>query len=186
VNSTIHEILGFGFFFGLMTWQGVVLLSQTLDKNKKYKAASAFAAAVGKPLLVAGGPLGITWLRHFSKVKAHGYGDVCFDIDPRAFYGCPCGVVADVRHIPFGDKTFGAVFVSHLLEHLPNITDARQALAELNRVAEAVFVAYPYRQYVVAWLIPGHYLWVWQKDGKIYLKQRKSRQKKFKKLVVSG
>ncbi|MFW0859505.1 MAG: methyltransferase domain-containing protein [Dehalococcoidia bacterium] len=169
--------IGFGFLLGLMIWQGTALLHQTLDKNKKYEAASAFAAEVGKPLLVIGGPMGITWLRRFSEMMAHGYGDVCMDIDLRALRGCPSGVIADVRHIPFSDKTFGAVFVSHVLEHLPDTRDAKKALTELNRVADAVFIAYPNKYYVVSWLIPDHHLWVWQKDGKTHLKQRRNRQK---------
>jgi hypothetical protein len=176
--SIIYQIVGFGFFLGLMIWQGAALLHQTLDKNKKYEAASAVAAEAGKPLLVIGGPMGITWLRRFSKMMAHGYGDVCMDIDPRALRGCPSSVLADIRHIPFTDKTFGAVFVSHVLEHLPNTGDARKAVSELNRVADAVFIAYPHKHYIVSWLIPDHHLWVWQKDGRTYLKQRKNRQKK--------
>ena len=172
VTGILYGLWKFGLFLALVAWQGVVLLRQSLDKNKKYEAATTFAAARGKPLLVAGGPLGVTRHRRFFGVMAHGYGDVCLDIDPRAFDGCPCGVIADVRHIPFSDKSFGAVFASHLLEHLPSVADAEKALAELDRVAEAVFIAYPYKWSIVAWLIPSHLLWVWQKDGKTYLKQR--------------
>lgn len=160
-------------FLGLVSWQGIAVLAESRDKNKKYKAASAAAAATGKPLLVVGGPWGISQRRRLFWGMAHGHGDVCLDIDPRAFDGCPCGVVADVRYIPFADKGFGAVFASHVLEHLPSVADAQKALAELDRVAEAVFVAYPYRQSIVAWLIPSHHLWVWQKEGKTYFKQRR-------------
>jgi len=39
-------------------------------------------------------------------------------------------------------------------------------------VAEAVFIVYPYRQSIAAWVIPEHHLWVWQKGDKMYLKQR--------------
>ena len=161
-----------GLFLVLVAWQEVVLLRQSHDRDRKYEAATTFAATAGKPLLVAGGPLGVTWGRRFTKLMAHGYGDVCFDIDRRAFDGCPCGVIADIRHIPFSDKSFGAAFASHVLEHLPSVADAEKALAELDRVAEAVFIAYPYRQSIIAWLMPGHHLWVWQKDGRTYLKQR--------------
>ncbi|MCL0046593.1 class I SAM-dependent methyltransferase [Dehalococcoidales bacterium] len=155
----------------LVLWQGAALFQEIRDKSKKYKASRATAIAKGKPLLVAGGPFGITWRRRFFKLMAHGQGDVCLDIDPRAFDGCSCGVVADVRHIPFTDKSFGAVFASHLLEHLPTVADAEKALAELERVAEAVFIAYPNKHYIVPWLIPSHHLWVWQKDGKTHFKQ---------------
>lgn len=167
-----YELWAFGLFLALVAWQGVVLLRQSHDRDRKYEAATTFAATVGKPLLVAGGPLGVTWGRRFTKLMAHGYGDVCFDIDRRAFDGCPCGVIADIRHIPFSDKSFGAAFASHVLEHLPSVADAEKALAELDRVAEAVFIAYPYKWSIMAWLIPSHHLWVWQKDGRTYLKQR--------------
>ena len=171
----IFTLIGFVFFLGLLIWQGTALLHQTLDKNKKYKAASTFAAGTGKPLLVIGGPMGVTRIRSFSEVMAHGYGDLCMDIDLRAIRNCPSAINGDVRHIPFLDKTFGAVFISHVLEHLPNTKDAERALAELDRVADAVFIAYPNKHYIVSWLIPDHHLWVWQKDGKTYLKQRKNR-----------
>jgi ubiquinone/menaquinone biosynthesis C-methylase UbiE len=105
-------------------------------------------------------------------MPAHGNGDVCLDISRRAINNHPCGVIASVTHIPFSDMNFGAVFASHLLEHLPTTDDAEKALAELNRVAEAVFIAYPSRQSIAGWIIPDHHLWVWQKGDSIYMKQR--------------
>jgi ubiquinone/menaquinone biosynthesis C-methylase UbiE len=80
--------------------------------------------------------------------------------------------VASVTHIPFADKCFGAAFASHLLEHLPTVDAASQALDELNRVAEAVYIVYPSRQSFSGWLVPDHHLWVWQKDSTTYLRQR--------------
>jgi hypothetical protein len=161
-----------GICLGVGGWQLVVWLGEIRDKNKKYKAARAYALERNKPLLVAGGPWGNKRIRHWLKMPAHSNGNVCLDVDRRAIDGHPKGVIADVTHIPFSDKSFGAAFASHLLEHLPTTDDAKKALAELNRVAEAVFIAYPSRQSIAGWVIPDHHLWVWQKGNTTYLKQR--------------
>ena len=161
-----------GICFGVGGWQLAVWLSETRDKNRKYRAATAYAQQKNKPLLIAGGPWGAKPVRHWFNMPAHGNGDVCLDIDRRAIKGHPCGVLADVTHIPFSDKSFGAAFASHLLEHLLTVAEARQALDELNRVADAVFIVSPSRQAFVGWIMPGHHLWVWQKGDIIYLKQR--------------
>jgi hypothetical protein len=161
-----------GIFLAVGGWQLVIWLSETRDKNRKYRAASAYALERKKPLLVVGGPWGNKRARRWFNKPAHGYGDVCMDIDHRAIDGHPCGVIADVTHIPFSDKIFGAAFASHLLEHLLTTSDAIKALDELNRVAEAVFIAYPSRQSIAGWMIADHHLWVWQKGDKTYLKQR--------------
>jgi len=105
-------------------------------------------------------------------IPAHGEGDVCLDIDRSAIDGHPNGVIANVTHIPFSDKIFGAAFASHLLEHLATIDDAKKALAELHRTADAVFIVYPSRQSFAGWVMPDHHLWVWQKGKTTYLKQR--------------
>ncbi len=157
---------------GVGLWQLVVLVIGNRFKSRQYKAACACALKEGKPLLVAGGPWGITHTRRRLNRPAHGSGDVCLDIDRRALGDHPKGVVANVTHIPFADKSFGAAFASHLLEHLPTVEAASQALVELNRVAEAVFIVYPSRQSFPGWLIPDHHLWVWQKGATTYLRQR--------------
>jgi hypothetical protein len=157
---------------GVGAWQLAVLVIENRFKNRQYQAACARALKEGKPLLVAGGPWGVTHTRRRLNRPAHGNGDVCLDIDRRALGDHPKGVVANVTHIPFADKSFGAAFASHLLEHLPTVEAASQALAELNRVAEAVFIVYPSRQSFTGWLVPDHHLWVWQKDATTYLRQR--------------
>jgi hypothetical protein len=157
---------------GIGGWQLAVWILETRAKNRKYKAATARALREGKPLLVAGGPWGVTRTRRRLNKPAHGGGDVCLDIDCRAFDGHPRAVLASVTHIPFADKCFGAAFASHLLEHLPTVDAASQALDELNRVAEAVYIVYPSRQSFSGWLVPDHHLWVWQKDSTTYLRQR--------------
>lgn len=161
-----------GALLGVGSWQLLVWLGETIDKNRKFKEASSFAVEQGKPLLVVCGPWGAKPFRRWFNKPAHGFGDVCFDINRRAIEGHPRAVVASVTHIPFADKKFGAAFASHLLEHLPTTDDARKALDELNRVAEKVFIVCPSRQSVAGWVIADHHLWVWQKEGNTYIKQR--------------
>jgi hypothetical protein len=165
-------LLAGGILLGVVVWQLVVWSGEIAQKDKRYKAAVSCSQKLGKPLLVAGGPWSNRGIRQKLNMPAHGGGDVCLDIERRAFEGHPRGLIADVTQIPFFDKAFGAVFASHLLEHLPSIYSANRALDELNRVAEAVFIVYPSRQSVGAWLHRGHHLWVWQKGNVIYIKQR--------------
>jgi len=58
VADVLNELWKFGLLLALVAWQGVVLLRENGDKNKKYETATAVAAATGKPLLVVGGPWG--------------------------------------------------------------------------------------------------------------------------------
>lgn len=157
---------------GIGVWQLAVWLGEIRDKHKKYEAARTYALRTGKPLLVAGGPWGAGQVRHWVNMPAHGNGDVCLDINSSAMRGCPNGVIADVTNIPFSDKSFGAAFASHLLEHLPNADEGKKALAELTRIADSVFIAYPSRQSLIGWIIPDHHLRIWQNGETTYLKQR--------------
>jgi len=161
-----------GISLGVVVWQLAVWSGEISQKDKRYKAAVSCSQKLGKPLLVAGGPWSNRGIRRWLNMPAHGGGDVCLDIERRAFEGHPRGLVADVTQIPFFDKAFGAVFASHLLEHLPSTYSANKALDELSRVAEVVFLVYPSRQSVGAWLHPGHHLWIWQKGNVVYIKQR--------------
>lgn len=62
---------------------------------------------------------------------------------------CHC----DIHNLPYGDKQFGAVIASHVLEH---VDDPCRALAELRRVADEVFVIVPAWWAPHTWLHPGH------------------------------
>ncbi len=166
------------------SWQLVVWQGKIRDKKRKYRAASACALEKGKPLLIAGGPWGTKRIRHWLRMPAHGNGDVCLDIERCAIGNHPRGIIADVTHIPFLDKSFGAAFASHLLEHLPDTDSAERALAELSRVAEAVFIVYPSRQSIAAWVKQEHHLWVWQSGNATYLKQRGKSSGKIKERVI--
>jgi len=147
--TVLYVVLGLLVIVGI--WQLVVWMLEIQDKNRKYRTATSLARERTRPLLVAGGPWGGKQARHWFNKPAHGEGDVCLDIDRRAIDGHPCAVVASVTHIPFSDNTFGAAFASHLLEHLPTVSKGRQALDELNRVAETVFIVYPSRQSIAGW-----------------------------------
>jgi hypothetical protein len=161
-----------GLCLGVVAWQLAVWMGEIRDKVRKYEAARALAFSKNKPLLVAGGPWGNRGLRRLLRWPAHGGGDVCLDIERSAIAGHPNAVVASVTHIPFLDKRFGAAFASHLLEHLPSAASAKEALAELNRVSEAVFIAYPSRQSIGGRITPGHKLWVWQKGDITYFREK--------------
>lgn len=170
--SNLGWLIVSGICLGIVAWQFSVWLGEDRNKREKYRTALAYARRKNKPLLIAGGPYGNHRVRHFLKMPAHGNGDVCLDIDRNAIDGHPNAIIASVTHIPFPDKTFGAAFASHLLEHLPTTVEARQALTELDRTAEAVFIVSPSRQSISGWLHPDHHLWVWQNGKTAYFKQR--------------
>jgi hypothetical protein len=172
---TILVLVIIGVIFAIGVWQLVIWIQEIRDKNRKYAAACEYAEKSGKPLLVIGGPWGVKAYRRMFDKPAHGDGDVCLDIDRRALEGHPCAVVASCTDIPFSDKSFGAIFSSHVLEHMPTTQMAEQALAEMNRVAGSVFIAYPSKQSIAAWIIRDHHIWVWQKGGRTHLQQRKDR-----------
>ena len=161
-----------GIILVVILWQLIVWMIEIQDKNRKYRAASAKALESKKPLLVVGGPWGGKKYRHWINKPAHGGGDVCMDIQHQAITDHPCGIIASVTHIPFANKVFGSAFASHLLEHLPTTDDAKKALDELNRVAEAVYIVYPSRQSISGWIMADHHLWVWQRGNTTYVKQR--------------
>jgi len=152
------------------------MLGQAIERQTKYQRAREIADRVGKPLLVVGGPLGGNPFRSIIKIPSYPCGDYCLDIDPKACEGCPNIVVADVRHIPFPDRFFGACLASHVLEHLPSVDDCIMAVTELYRVAEKVLVAYPRKASILAWLIPDHYLWIAQDEQGIWIEGREEKR----------
>ncbi len=175
-----------GICSGIGVWQLTVWFGEVRNKRQQYQAARAYAQARNKPLLVVGGPWGNKPWRRILNMPAHANGDVCLDIDPKAIGGCDNGVVATVIQMPFGDKRFGAVFSSHVLEHLPNIKDARAALSELSRVAESAFLVYPSRRSIIGWVMPGHHLWLWQRGNLTYVRQRGRAEGTSRNIVVES
>lgn len=168
---SISLIVLAGIILLLALWQLIVWIFEIRDKNRKYQAALACARSSGKPLLV-GNPWGIKPYRRWLNKPAHGSGDVCLDIDRQALVGQPGAVVGSITHLPFADKVFGAVFFSHVLEHLPTTGAAKQALEEMKRVADSVFIAYPSKQSIAGWIVRDHHLWVWQDKKCTYVQQR--------------
>ena len=146
----------------LISIEGIQQLTELDERHKIFAQARDYADSIDKPLLVVGCP------KHsFS----HPCGDVTIDIDPPAQTLCDM-TIADIRDIPFPSHYFGAAFVSHVLEHLPTIGDAIQALGELHRVADRVFIVSPHKSSLMAWLNPDHYLWVIPEGDDFLIEQR--------------
>ncbi len=77
--------------------------------------------------------------------------DINLDIVPRQ---APRFVLGDIQDLSmFTEKQFGAVYASHVLEH---VEDPDAALNEMYRVAENVFVITPLPIWPWAWLHPDH------------------------------
>lgn len=88
-------------------------------------------------------------------------GDVnCDKVCPRNGEVKSCEV-CDVYALPYGDKQFGAVICSHVLEHLDR---PRDALLELERVSDGVFVVTPLPIALQNWLFPEH-KWIFWRNG---------------------
>lgn len=153
--------------------------AEQIEAWTRYRRARALADRHGKPLLVVGGPYGLA-LHRWIRWPAHGSGDVCVDLDPRAANrkSTAAFVRADVQRLPFGDKQFGAAFCSHLLEHLPNAAACLEGWWELHRVADEVVCVFPHRWHPAAVVAPGHKLWVRVDErvrGGLLIEERKGR-----------
>jgi len=131
-----------------LAWEALWLAHALYERCKLYQDARNAADAAGKPLLVVGSPYGM-----------YGCGDVTLDLNDTG--ECPNHVTGSVEAIPFPDKHFGAVFCSHVLEH---VCHPAQALAELQRVADHVFIAWPRPWRTIAWANKGH-TWLMTKKG---------------------
>ena len=122
----------------LVLSQVCVGVYQATSRISLYHQARNEADRRGKPLLVVGGPYGGGAIRRVFQLKAHGYGDVCTDIDPKACEGALQIVPADITDLPFEDKEFGAVFVGHVFNHL-GPAERAMAWQEVTRVADTVY-----------------------------------------------
>lgn len=148
---------------GLAVKEGTQQLVELDERRNVFRQAREYADSVGKPLLVVGAPRSL-W-------NMHPGGDVTIDIDPNVKTNYDVQV-ADVRSIPYTNKYFGSAFVSHVLEHLPTVDDACQALDELYRVAYKVFVVSPHKTSIIAQLYTGHHLWVTPSGDGYIIEQR--------------
>jgi hypothetical protein len=132
------------------------------ERQQVFNQARDYADSVGKPLLVIGSP----------KFRFnHPCGDVTIDISPEMAKFCN-GLVADIREIPYPNGYFGAAFASHVIEHLAMIEDAKTAFEEMERVADRVFIVSPHKSSLMAWIHPGHHLWVTPSGDGYIIEQR--------------
>jgi hypothetical protein len=147
--------------------EGWHVLREEVERWRVYHEARELCDALGKPLLNVDCP------RRYGQLK-YPCPEVCLDASPWRLAVCASRqpTLADVRAIPFPDKHFGAVICFHVLEHLHTVAAAQQAIAELDRVADAVFVLSPSRLCLLAHLNLDHHLWVLDVDGEIFVAPR--------------
>ncbi|GAI37254.1 unnamed protein product, partial [marine sediment metagenome] len=119
-------------------------------KRPIFNRAKGAARKANKPLLNAG--CGSAYTES---------SDVNLDIIPREVPNFVHGDIQDLSM--FKNKQFGAVYASHVLEH---VEDPDAALREFNRVAENVFIITPFPLGPWAWLHPDH-KWVFWGTKKI-------------------
>jgi SAM-dependent methyltransferase len=136
-TGRLHHTIAF--LFAIAGYNGLI-----------FSEARKAARACNKPLLNVG------CKRSYTKKS-----DVNFDLVPR---NVPRFVQGDIQNMSmFGEKQFGAVYASHVLEH---VADPEAALGELHRVAENVFVITPFPIFPWVWLHPGH-RWIFWHTKKV-------------------
>ena len=118
------------------------------------KLARAYCDRVGKPLLNVGAGTLSSSLRTLV-FGPQLVGDVNIDIAaPRDVPHGPDRVsYGDARFLPWPDKHFGAIFASHVLEHLDQ---PDRVILEWKRVADRIFLVTPSWWAPHAFLHPGH------------------------------
>ena len=144
--------------WGLGLYEVIVQANETEERHTLYKWSRDYCNSVEKQLLQVG------MRRHWFNPPE---GDVTLDIDP-AVLSVKGGVVGDVRNMSmFGDKEFGTVICSHVLEHLHSVDDIELAISESVRVADrSVFIA-PSPYSIMAMLHPQHRFRLWFSDNTI-------------------
>lgn len=118
------------------------------ERHNSFEVARFLTNIEGKPLLVIGGPYGSPVLGFINRILpslnlVHDCGDVCLDINSKSCNPCNTFTQGDVRSIPYTDKFFGVVYIAHVLEHLETIENLKNALSELQRVADNVIIVIP-------------------------------------------
>ena len=119
------------------------MLLEFIERGVVFSQARQTANALGKPLLNCGcGP----WY-----TPAIMSSDINFDIMPR---NVPNFIMGNVENMDmFDNGQFGAVFCSHVLEHVTNLERAK---AELARVADYQFIITPSPLSVMSWFNLNH------------------------------
>jgi hypothetical protein len=126
-------------------WEFVGWMARLEDRRAIFARALEEARRAAKPLLVVGCPkaMGVGW-------PVHPCGDVTVDVAECP--ECPDAVRASVEDLRmFPDGAFGAAFVGHVLEE---VKDLPAAWSELNRVADAGYVAAVSPHFLAAWGLP--------------------------------
>ncbi len=136
----------------LFAYQSILTLKEYGERHGFYGLCRSYCQEVGKPLLVVG-------MKRTRWDPPNG--DVTVDIDP-AVLEIPGGVMADERELPFENKTFGAVYNAHTLEHMNSISDMEMAVNECIRVADkAVFLCPSPYSIIGNFFCPAHHLRIW-------------------------
>ena len=100
------------------------------DKALKLNQALQYCGEVGKPMLNVG-----------CGDNPRVIGDVNIDIHPVGVSIIPRYIQASIYDLPFRDKEAGAACAFSVIEHVER---PQEALAELSRVADRVYVTVPY------------------------------------------
>lgn len=144
-------VLG-GFLGWEFGWWGV----EQYRRKKNINEAQAYAISVGKPVLnvgCCGSPISTWgWIENAGDVNC----DITCPVKCEGAGGCEfCNIFA----LPYEDKQFGSVICMHVLEHLDRPEDA---LKELQRVADRVYVITPLPIALQNWLYPEHKWVFWE------------------------
>jgi hypothetical protein len=115
------------------------------QREDVFNAARATATYLGKPLLNAGCGGPEKFLRALEN------SDVNLDVIPREVPNFVLGSIEDLSM--FRNKQFGAVFCSHVLEHVQNLEKAK---SELDRVSDYQYYITPSPLFGFTWLSPFH------------------------------
>jgi hypothetical protein len=151
---------------GLAVTEGALALQRWQQRRETYDRAARRAAELHRPLVVIGDPDAGA---HTRLIRAYGCGDLCVDLN-----GCPLCKVVQVADLAAGpvpgvaDDT-AVVFVSCVLEYIP---DAAAAVRELRRMSggpENLFIVSVQPWTLTASLYPGAHWTAVRKADEMHL-----------------
>lgn len=121
------------------------------SRRENYLKAKERAAELQRPLLVIGDPNTGAITRMF---PAAGCGDLCIDLS--GCPGCPSGQVVDVTGgFPSLESNSAVVFISCVLEYIPNPNDVYAEALRVAGATENLYVVTVDPDSVTAFLYPG-------------------------------
>lgn len=122
---------------GILGASAVAGVRRWIERRDLYKLASDRARATGRQLVVIGDPnAGI----HTAMLQAYGCGDVCVDL--AGCPACPAAVTADItRPVTRIADNSAVVFVSCVLEYIPDVNAAVAEIRRMSGSADNLFVA---------------------------------------------